>query len=109
MLSPLDLNRLAVRIETLERQNTHDWMPGDDLEFRRGLHDPRVRDPRGRLPSSKTVRAAASGEGEVTVEEYRNALQVCLRLESLISQNRPNSPRRMMHDMVRGRVPGFRR
>lgn len=116
MQSPLDLNRLASRIETLERHvqspartSTHGWMPGDDLEFRRGLHDEYIRDTRGRLPSSQTVRAAANGEGEVTVEAYRNAIQVCLRLESLISRNRLTSPQRMMHDMARGRLPGFRR
>ena len=33
-MRPLELNRLAVRIETLMRVNTHGWAPGDELEFR---------------------------------------------------------------------------
>jgi hypothetical protein len=105
MLNPLDLNRLAVRIENLTQQSTRDWMRGDDLEFRQGLPDSRdARNPR-RLPSVPTVRAAARGEGEITEQAYQDAIQVCLRLESLISRNRPNSTRRIMYDMVRGRFP----
>lgn len=102
-LNPLDLDRLAVRIETLTQTRTHGWLPGDDLEFKRGLPNPQVL--RGVLPSVETVRAAAKGAAEFSPVEYRNALQVCLRLEDIISRNRPNNPRRMMHDMARGRVP----
>lgn len=104
-MNPLDLNRLAVRIETLMRQSTHNWMPGDDMEFRQGLPEPRDANNPRRLPSAEKVRAAAQGDGEFTVQVYQNAIQVCLRLESLISRNRPTNPRRMMHDMARGRFP----
>ncbi len=106
----MDLNRLAVRIQTLMQQRTDDWIPGDDLEFRQGLPSDRVLDPR-RLPDPKEVRAASEGKGEkeFTQEQYRNAIQVCLRLEGLISRNRPNSTQRMMYDLRRGRPPGFRR
>lgn len=103
MLNPLDLNRLAVRIETLTRTQTHGWMPGDDLEFKRGLPNPQVL--REVLPPVETVREAAKGAAEFSPQEYHNAIQVCLRLENLISRNRPTNPRRMMHDMARGRVP----
>lgn len=112
-MTPLDLDRLAVRIGTLEHQRTDDWMPGDDLEFRHALPMDRIKDPR-RLPSPASVREASQAlsmhkESTFTQEQYRNALQVCLRLEGLISRNRPNSTQRMMYDMRRGRPPGFRR
>lgn len=111
MLNPLDLDRLAYRIEGLERRSTHDWMPGDEMEFRRGLADPRVRDTRGRLPSAQFVReqAALGAESTFSQKQYLDAIQVCLRLESLISRNRPTSIKRQMYDMSRGRMPGFRR
>lgn len=109
MLNPLDLNRLATRIENLERQSTRDWMPGDDLEFKRALPDSDNPSQPWKLPSSTRVRKAAKGEIDLSVDEYRHALQVCLRLEGLIHRNRGGSVQRLMHDIVRGRVPGGRR
>lgn len=108
MLTPLDLNRLATRIENLERQSTHDWMPGDDLEFKRGLPNQDNPNQPWRLPSSTLVRQASKGEVDLPVDEYRHALQVCQRLEGLVHRNRRTSVQRMMHDIVRGRVPGGR-
>lgn len=109
-MDPLSLNRLAVRIEGLVNQSTHDWCAGDDLEFQRGLPSYHSLD-RWRLPDPKDVRAAARGEGEkeFTVEQYRIALSRCMSLEHLVSRNRPGNPRRVMQDMARGRFPGFRR
>lgn len=100
MLSPADLIRLAVRIEALERQSTHGWMPGDALEFQNGLPNSRVTDPRRKLPNPTAVR-----EGSITFDQYQGAVQICWRLESLANYNRPNNPRRIMHDMARGKFP----
>ncbi len=104
MIHPKDKERLAQRIERLELRRTHDWLPGDGLEFQNQLPSSRVLDPHHKLPTPERVRS----EG-FTVEEYQWAVQRCLRMESLISRNRANSPRRMMHDMIHGRPPGFRR
>ncbi len=103
-MNPLDRERLAHRIERLQRQSTHGWMPGDELEFSNQLPNSRVRDPRRKLPTVEQVRSE-----DFTPQQYRNATQRCLRMESLISQNRPTSMRRIIHDMRRGRPPGFRR
>jgi len=109
-ISPLDLERLASRIERLQRTRTHDWMPGDGMEFKRQLPSDRVLH-RDQLPAPAFLRATAKGEGEkeFTVQEYRTAIQRCLRMESLISRNKPTSTARMMYDIKRGRPPGFRR
>lgn len=113
-MNPMDLNRLAYRIERLQQQSTHDWMPGDDLEFKNQLPNSRVCDPRRKLPDPQVLRSAslklAAGEAsEFTPQQYRDAVQRCLRMENLIHQNKPTSTRRMMYDMRRGRPPGFRR
>jgi hypothetical protein len=104
MISPRDKEALALRIERLMRQRTSDWLPGNSMEFRSMLPDSRVTDPRRKLPTPEHVRS-----DEFTWAEYRDTIQKCLRMESLISQNRPGSVKRMMHDMMRGRPPGFRR
>jgi len=116
-MNPLDLDRLAVRIERLQRTRTHDWMPGDAMEFAQHLPDSRANAER-RLPKVKDVRSCAARlrKGDVPTvalqniaSEYRRSLQWCLRLESLISRNRSTSIPRIMHDMRRGRMPGLRR
>jgi len=112
-MTPLDLDRLAYRIEGLERQRTQDWMPGDDRKFRRALPMGYPKDSK-RLPTVASVREAAQAlslhkESRFTFEQYRNAIQVCLRLEGLISRNRPTSFLRQVYDLRRGRFPGFGR
>jgi len=103
-MNPLDREQLAHRIERLQRQSTHDWMPGDSMEFSNQLPNSRVLDPRRKLPTVEHVRS-----DEFTPQEYRDAIQRCLRMESLIGQNRPTSMKRIIHDMSRGWPPGFRR
>lgn len=119
-MNPLDLERLAVRIEGLLQVRTFDWAPGDELEFKRALP------PRGlatmearpwQLPAPSSLRDVAlkikqgipDGEGYVLSavrETYRNALQVSMRLEGLVRDNDPRNPKRMMWDMARGKFPG---
>jgi len=112
-MSPLDLDRLANRIERLQRTSTHDWMPGDDMEFRKQLPTARV-DPRFKLPDPQVLRAASKSLQmkeaiEFTRQDYQTANQRILRMESLVHQNKPTSMKRIMHDAVRGRGPMFRR
>jgi hypothetical protein len=108
-MTPLDLQRLAVRIETLQRTSTHGWHPADELEFKRNL-------PQGRsllaLPSPDYLRELARqwerGEGKpdgYSEEEYRLTCQRALDMESLIHRNDPRNPRRIVRDMVRGKLP----
>lgn len=121
-VDPLDLERLAVRIERLVQTSTHGWAPGDELEFQRGL-GPNSRRGGARtmeyrpyeLPSVDFLRQTARNI-RAGVEEgysadslpsiYRNALQVCLRLEGLVRDNDPRNPKRVMRDMARGKFPG---
>lgn len=109
-MSPLDLERLAVRIEELEHTSTRDWHPADAMQFKRGLYDPYVRVVDRRLPAAEDVRkmAKALRQGETitfTVQNYQDAIRLCLDLESLAHRNRRGSPHRMMQDIIHGRVP----
>lgn len=104
MFSPLELQRMAFRIENLLRISTHGWVGGDDLEFRNclpGGHDRRV------LPEPKRLRdAAQDNKGESpTQAEFQAWNQTILRLESLAHDNDPRNPKRMLRDMARGRFP----
>lgn len=106
-MNPLDLQRLAVRIETLQRVPTHDWNPGDDLDLQRSL-------PGGRgrlvLPQPSELRKLALGpvEDHPSVADLRTWQQLLLRLESLVHDNRPGNMKRVIRDMARGRIPRFR-
>lgn len=99
-VNPLDIKRIIFRIESLQRTSTHDWMGGDDLEFRNSL--PGGRDPRA-LPEPKWLGDQAPVD--IPQAKWQTWIQTCLRLESLVSRNRPGNPRRMMHDIARGKIP----
>ena len=103
-MNPRDQEYLANRIQRLMNQDTRDWMPGDDLEFSNQLPNSRVQDPRRKLPTLERVRTAE----DFSMQEYQDASQRCLRMESLINRNKPTSTARMFHDMQRGRMPGSR-
>jgi len=110
-MDPLSLNRLAVRIEQLQQLSTHGWDNADSYELRMFLPGGRI--PQC-LPDPMGLRADATylqmGETpRITVEQYRQAIQRCLRLEGLAHDNRSNNPKRLMRDMAHGRVPNFRR
>jgi len=101
MLSSLDLQRMAFRIENLQRVNTHGW-GGDELEFRNNLpggHDRRA------LPDPRKLRELADKKESPSQAEYQAWNQTILRLESLAHDNDPRNPKRMMRDMARGRLP----
>jgi len=102
MISPLDLDRLAVRIETLQRRSRHGWHPADDLEFKNllpGGHDRRA------LPDPTKLRGMSKAGEQPDGQDYRLWLQMTLHMEGLAHQNDPRNPRRIIRDMARGRFP----
>lgn len=110
MLNPLDLNRLALRIEGLVQTSTYGWSPGDEWDMRRLLPDPRDQEGRLRLPHPDRLRAAAKGTGEessvtVSLPDYHKWLRWCMDLEHHKTRNHPSHPHRVMRDMARGRFP----
>lgn len=99
MIAPLDIERLAGRIERLIRTSTAGWHSGDELEFRNLLptgHD------RRKVPEPKWLREHTA---EVTVQQYQFWNQMMLRMEGLVRDNDPRNPKRMMRDMARGKLP----
>jgi len=114
MISPLDLERLAVRIETLQRTRTHGWNPADELEFRQGLPGGFARnklpDPKWLRDLAKAIKMKAADEDDIDKARkgWRMWVPKAMNLEGKILDNDPRNPKRMMRDMVRGRFPGRR-
>ena len=112
MANPLDLRRLATRIEQLMQVRTHGWHPADELDFRNRLPTGRIMDKRRRLPDPADLRAWAdemavgdrSRLSEI-VRMWRPWIQTALDLEGLIRDNDPRNPRRMIRDVQRGKFP----
>jgi len=102
MSSPLDLQRLAVRVEALQRTGTHDWDPADEHEFRARL--PEGRDPR-HLPAPETLRSMANHVETPSTSDWQKWISTARHLEDLAHANDPRNPRRAFRDMVRGRLP----
>lgn len=105
MIPPLELQRLAVRIERLQRTHTSGWHSGDDLEFKNLL--PGGRDQRA-LPDPKVLRNMADDGTSPYGSDWQLWITMTLRMEGMTHQNNPRNPKRMMHDMVRGKFPGMR-
>lgn len=115
-MNPLDLERLAYRIENLQRQSVHGWRNGDDLEFRNHLPNGRAQN---KLPDPQALRTLAGSLRDTdnidvaiakmdAIKNWRIWMSVCMRLESMIVDNNPRNPKRMMQDMIRGKFPGMR-
>ncbi len=103
MISPLDLERLANRIEQLQtHRGRHDWHPADDLEFKNLL--PGGRDRRA-LPDPAMLRLQAQAGESPKMGDYRLWIQMTMHMEGLVSQNNPRNPRKIIRDMARGRFP----
>jgi hypothetical protein len=101
MIDPLDIRRLAVRIETLMHTSTRGWDGGDELEFRRLL--PSDRDPsRHRLPNPSKLREQGLS---VSHQDFTLWNSLIRKLEDLVRDNDPRNPRRLMRDLARGRYP----
>lgn len=97
-----DLVRLEIRIERFQRTSTAGWHPADEREFKNLLPNSRLPENR-KLPDPSKFRA-----GEVSPAQFRQWMQMTLRMDGLIHDNDPRNPKRMMRDMARGKFP-FRR
>ena len=109
MASPLDLRRLATRIEELQRVRTHGWHPADEMRFKSRL--PAGRD-RLRLPDPVELRARADeiarGDRSRMAEiarSWRAWMQTALDMEGLVHDNDPRNPGRLVRDLQRGKFP----
>ena len=106
-MAPLDLQRLAVRIERLQQTNYRGWSAGDDLEFANRL--PGGRDTRRALPDPRELREWAKTIGtddevrQTVARQWRLWVATAQHLESLVSRNHPQ--KRMMRDLMRGKLP----
>jgi hypothetical protein len=105
MISPLDIQRLAVRIERMQQVHTHDWRGGEDLEFKNLL--PGGRDRRA-LPDPKALRKLADEGGSPSMSDWQLWVTMAGRMENLVHANDPHNHRNLMRDMARGRFPGMR-
>jgi len=105
MISPLEIKRLAVRIETLQRANTRGWR-GDELEFRNSLPGGRARNA---LPDPADLRELADradpADLKTAARQWRTWIATAMRLEGLVQDNDPRKPKNMMRDMARGKLP----
>ena len=102
MPNPLDLKRLAVRIEGLLHTRTHGWAPADEMEFKSLL--PTGRDRR-KLPEPARLNQMADDREEPSLQDFRLWIQIAMKLDGLKQQNDPRNPKRIMRDMARGRWP----
>ena len=110
MFGPLDLRRLAVRIERLQRTNSYGW-GGDELTFRNHMPGGRAHNA---LPEPQMLRDLAdnykdndSDEMQLAKRQWRTWTQIALQMESLVSRNDPRNPRNIMRNMARGKYPLF--
>jgi len=105
MLSPIELKRMAVRIETLQRQRTQGWDNADLMQYKGLL--PGGRDRRA-LPDPADLRLMADSGAMPKIQDYRLWLNICMQMEGIVRDNDPRNPKRMMRDMARGRFPRMR-
>jgi len=104
-MTPLDLQRMAVRIVRFQHISTHGWYGGDCLEFRNLL--PGGRDRRA-LPDPQALRKMADECTLPTLAEYRLWIAMASRMESLIHNNDSRNPNKMIRDIMHGKFPGNR-
>lgn len=103
-MTPLDVERLALRIETLQRTSTEGWHPGDENEFKASL--PGASSVKA-LPDPTWLREQAKDPSKVQALKgsWAATIQRVLSLEHLVRRNRPGSPQRAIRDMQRGKFP----
>ena len=95
----MNKQQLENRIRRLQHQATYGWHPADELEFRNTVQG---RDPRRTLPTPQELEGLSDRELNQKLPYWNQTL---LRLEGLIQDNDPRNPKRMIRDMVRGKIP----
>jgi len=99
MIAPLDLERLAVRIERLMHTSVSMW-GADGPEFRNLL--PTGYDRR-KLPAPAALREMARNRQSPSMADWQLWATIAMRLEGMARDNDPRNPRRIIQDIVRGR------
>lgn len=95
-----DIEQLARRIEELQRKRGADLLPADRLTLDRHLPGSRGSQV---LPEPKALRAMPP-EG-ITRQNWQCWLAWVSNCESAVrSSSNPHNPRRVMHDLRRGRI-----
>lgn len=102
MIAPLDLERMANRVEHLQFTRTHDWHPADALEFRNALPGSHGHQT---LPYPQKLKEMARSSTSPSDADWRMWTSLILRMEGIKSQNDPRNPRRIIRDMIRGKIP----
>ena len=105
MIGALDIQRLAVRIETLQRISTHGWNPADEIHFKNLLPTGRLT---SKLPDPKMLRELADSGHGPRWPDWQGWVTDVRRCEDFQRDNDPRNPKRMMRDMARGKFPGIR-
>jgi hypothetical protein len=108
--SPLELERLAGRIERLQTINALDWGNADELDLRRML--PAPRNPRSFPDPGELRELALRWRKQQDVQADVRALgrnwgwwlNQAMHLEQLATRNR-TAMSRVQHDLRRGRMP----
>ena len=106
-MSPLDLQRLALRVETLRQKATHGWHPADSLELRNLLtgHGHQFLPDPQRLREIAGQQERADDDEKWLRQHWRSWLSWTMRAEGLARDNDPSNPKRVIRDMLRGRPP----
>lgn len=113
-MDPLSFERMAVRIEALQRADTHAW-DGSEMWFRSHLPGGTARTT---LPDPKYLRDLAqelrTKGADPLPENLANARQhfdswvrLSLDMEGKVRDNDPRNPNKMIRDMAHGKPPRF--
>ena len=107
MFGPLDLRRLALRIQQFQVTPTTGWRGGDDLQFKNQLPTGHAEN---KLPTPEFLRELAdnyteqqANDGEeiqLAKRKWRIWIQIALRMDTLIRNNDPMNPRNQMRRMM---------
>ena len=103
-VGPLDLRRLAVRVESAVNAKRQDWDPADVLEFRRLART---------LASPTDLRQWAKqwqidgGPPKGIHAQYRIWLQTLADMQGLVNRNKPGSLRRHLRRLQKKGRPTF--
>jgi len=117
MINPLDLERLAVRIETLQRQRQSGWSNPSILDFRqhmpggRGRPEQVLPDPAELRQMSRDIQTKTQDPADMKrVKRLWNFwTTLAMRLEGVVRDEDPRNPKKIVRDMARGKFPhGYR-
>lgn len=95
------IQRMANQIRSLQTVSTHNWDPADALYFQQ--HLPSGSNSFHRLPAPEKLLTMAPSE--IRPHNWGMWNAVVGKLESLVRDNDPRNPKRILRDMARGKIP----